>query len=143
VKYTYTIRMHNNKKNNDLTDVRILVMDDDEVICMVIKEMLELKGADVDSAVNGECALELYKEHMHEGNRYDLVIMDLHVYTGAGGEETMKELHTVDSAVAIIISSGYVDDIDVKEYAKYGVKAVLMKPFTENELTKKIITIIS
>lgn len=130
------------ESSGKLSNVRILVMDDDEVICMLVKEMLEMKGAEVCTVANGDDAIVTYKKEKQEGKAYHLVIMDLQVHGGTGGEETIKKLHEADPGVAIIISSGYVDDSHVEEYVKYGVKGIIIKPFTEKELEGKINTII-
>lgn len=114
---------------------RVLVMDDEELVLDVVKEMLKVMGYEVEVARNGDKALQLYKEAKTMGRPFDVVILDLTVPGGMGGKETMQKLLQIDPEVKGIVSSGYSNDPIMSYYKKYGFKAVVAKPYGVNELS--------
>ncbi|MCX7002268.1 MAG: response regulator, partial [bacterium] len=65
---------------------------------------------------------------------FDVVIMDLTIPGGMGGEDAVKQLLALDPHARAIVSSGYADDPIMAHYADYGFKGTAAKPFTPNEL---------
>jgi len=65
----------------------ILVMDDDEMILNLAKEMIETFGYSVDTTVDGKEAIEKYITAKKSGKAFDVVIMDLTIPGGMGGKE--------------------------------------------------------
>ncbi len=116
----------------------ILVMDDEEAVLEVVREMLKLMGYEVRVAKEGREAIKLYKEAMDTGKPFDLVILDLTVSSGMGGQDTIKELIRIDPNVKAIISTGYSNDPIVSKYWEYGFKDVIIKPYTLSELSNKL-----
>ena len=108
---------------------RILVMDDEEIIKIVVGQMLKSLGYESDFAENGEQAVEKYTKAMSLGEAFDAVILDLTVRGGMGGRETIRKLLEIDPAVRAIVSSGYSDDPVVANYENYGFKNTLSKPY--------------
>jgi PAS domain S-box-containing protein len=88
---------------------RLLVMDDDEAIRRLTQRMLTQAGYEVTTTKNGKEAVAMYSKAASESNPYDLVILDLTIKGGMGGEETLAELLKVDPHAAAIASSGYSD----------------------------------
>ncbi len=132
------------EKNKDKTfskELNILIMDDSEEILESAKELFNYLGCHVDTAVNGEEAIEKYKNIINIGKQYDLVIMDLTVKGGMGGKETIEKLLNIDEKVVAIVSSGYSDDPVMANFSDYGFKYALSKPYTLNEIKKMIETI--
>jgi PAS domain S-box-containing protein len=113
---------------------RILVMDDEEAIRNLTRDLLGLSGYDVDSVIDGEKALVSYQQAIQEGKRYDLVILDLTIPGGMGGMEAMARLRTIDPTIKAIVSSGYSDDPILAEAKKLGFKGVAAKPYRAHEL---------
>ncbi len=118
--------------------VHILLMDDEEIIRKVGTRMLESCGHTVDTAVEGEDALEKYSEAARIGQPYDLVLMDLTVPGGMGGREAAERLLEQDPAARIIVSSGYSSDPVLSRYLDYGFSGMLAKPFKIKELKREI-----
>ena len=85
---------------------RILVMEDEEMLVDLIKTMLEHLGYDVDTALDGERAVELYFEALEAGRNYDTVILDLAVKVGMNGMEAIRKLRYLNPKVRAIISAG-------------------------------------
>ena len=84
---------------------RILFMDDDEHIRTLTKGMLESLEYKCDLAKDGEEAVQLYKRYLNIGRPYDIVIMDLTIIGGMGGEQTFKVLRELHPEVCAIIAS--------------------------------------
>ncbi|GAU07409.1 PAS domain S-box protein [Desulfoplanes formicivorans] len=109
---------------------RILIMDDEELIRGVMKEMLSTLGYDVDTASDGQKALYLYRQAMEARTPYDAVIMDLTIPGGMGGKEAISHLLDMDPEARAIVSSGFVADSTMSQAKQYGFKAVISKPYT-------------
>jgi two-component system cell cycle sensor histidine kinase/response regulator CckA len=113
---------------------KILVMDDEDMIREIAREMLEFLEYEAVSAEDGEEALELYQSAMKSGSPIEMVILDLVVPTGMGGKECIRKLQKIDPNVIAVVSSGYSDDPVVANYQDYGFRGVLSKPYKINQL---------
>ena len=121
---------------------RILILDDEEMVLDVGKELLKHLGYDVTTAKNGEEAIGLYRQAMELKSPFNAVILDLAIPNGLGGKEVLRELVHMDSQVKAIISSGYLNDPIVARYGEYGFLDVLTKPYDARELDEKLKKII-
>jgi len=124
------------KKTTDLNTGSILIMDDETYILDVLEKMLKHQGYTVDCAKNGEEAILLYTGKLTQKQPYNYVILDLTVYGGMGGKETMAELKKLDPNVNAIVSSGYSDNTVMANYKEFGFSGVLSKPFTIEDLNR-------
>jgi nitrogen-specific signal transduction histidine kinase/CheY-like chemotaxis protein len=116
---------------------RILVMDDESAVREVAGRMLKHIGyKDVEFAVDGAEVVKLYKAAMESGEPFTVVILDLTVPGGMGGETTIRELLKIDPGVKAIVSSGYVADPVMARYKEHGFSAVVAKPYTLEHLRK-------
>jgi PAS domain S-box-containing protein len=113
---------------------RVLVMDDDEVIQEIISEMLQVAGYTVVVAGDGRQAIDLYRQAMEKGKPFSVVIADLTIPGGMGGKEMAEDLLALDPGARLIVSSGYSSDPVMANYAEYGFKAVIVKPYKMEEL---------
>ncbi len=107
----------------------ILFMDDEDIVTQVVKAMIDILGHDVVCAANGEEAIEKFKRARDEGRPFDVVILDLTVKGGMGGEQALGRLREIDSGIKAIVSSGYSDSPVVSDYRSYGFSAFLNKPY--------------
>lgn len=117
---------------------RVLIMDDEEMILKIARELLQLMGYEVTTAQNGEEAIGFYRQAMELRKPFDAVILDLAIPGGMGGKEVMHELIAIDPHVRAIISSGYLNDPVVKDFKGYGFLDMLTKPYETNELDTKL-----
>jgi len=113
---------------------KILVMDDEELVRNVARELIAALGHEAEFAEHGEAAIEKFSRAREAGRSFDVVILDLTVRGGMGGRETIQRLREIDPFVAAIVSSGYSDDAVVADYQKHGFKARLSKPYRLKEL---------
>lgn len=69
----------------------------------------------------------------------ELIIMDLTIPGGMGGQETVKKILQLDPDAKVVVSSGYSTDPVMANFREYGFSAALIKPYDINELKKIII----
>ena len=113
---------------------RILISDDEQEICKLIKTFLERKGFEVivtDSAEEGLYLLSKEKS--------DLLIQDKKM-PGIGGFGVLRELRARNDNIPVIILTGHLDKIDAatEEVIKLGYVDLLLKPVDLNLLLNKI-----
>ncbi len=114
---------------------RVLVMDDEDLVLEFVKVGLVRLGYAVTTAREGGEAVELYREAQESGNPYGVVILDLTVPAGMGGERALAELRKLNPDIKAIVSSGYADNEIMSRYTEYGFKAAVSKPYRINELS--------
>ena len=117
---------------------RILVMDDEEMILKIAKELLQHMGYEVMTTQNGEETIRLYRQAMELKKPFDVAILDLAIPGRMGGKEVMQELAFLDPHVKAIISSGYLNDPIIRDFQKYGFSGILTKPYDAKELDEKL-----
>ena len=111
---------------------RILIVDDDNSINLMMKEALEREGFACGQAYSGsECILMLRVEH------YDLVLLDL-ALPGKTGEEVLREIRESGNHMPVIVVSAK-DDLDSKvDVLSIGADDYVTKPFEIKEVTARI-----
>jgi CheY-like chemotaxis protein len=109
-------------------------MDDEVMIRNLAEDMLTSLGYQVQTCVNGEEAISIYKAAHKAGTPYAAVIMDLTIPGGLGGREAAKEILDFDKNAVMIVSSGYSNDPVMAEHTKFGFRAVLAKPYKAHEI---------
>ncbi|MDM8540935.1 response regulator [Desulfococcaceae bacterium HSG7] len=117
-----------------VTKKKILLMDDDQIVIDVCREMFENLGYTAEFVYNGQEVLETLKTAQNEGAPFDLVIMDLTVPDGMGAEETIKPLREIDHDVKALVSSGFSYDSVMVDYKKFGFNGTIEKPYKLDEL---------
>jgi two-component system sensor kinase FixL len=115
---------------------RILVMDDEEALLILLTQILEWLGYEVECVRDGLEAIELYQKAKDSGRHFDIVLLDLTIPGGTGGKEVAARLREVDDSVILIVSSGYSNTPIMSEFRKYGFDDVLSKPWTPVQLSE-------
>jgi len=125
------------KRENPLAGSgRILVMDDEEIIRDVSSQILVHLGYDAEVCCDGVEALEIYRKALFGEKSFSAVIMDLTIPGGMGGKETIRKLQEIDNGVIGIVSSGYCNDPILANYADYGFRGIVEKPYSMEKLGK-------
>jgi len=117
-------------------------MDDQETILNVVSDILRCLGYDVQLARDGAEAIELYKETLDNGDRFDAVLIDLTIPTGMGGAEAITKLRQIDPKIKAIVCSGYLADPIMLSYENYGFRAAIGKPYSAAKLAQTISEVI-
>jgi PAS domain S-box-containing protein len=128
--------------NSLIKAARIMVMDDEEMLRTVAKAQLTALGHDTVLVPDGEQAITSYQEQQDNGTPVDLVIMDLTIPDGMGGQEATEKLLKIDPDAKIIVTSGYSNDPVMANYKEYGFRAAVAKPFDLKELSDAIASVL-
>ncbi len=123
---------------DQVKSANILVMDDDEQIREMSREMISSLGHQVILVKDGEEAIHTYEKYRSQKDRIDIVIMDLTVPGGMGGKEAVQKIIKMDPQAKIIVTSGYSNDSILANYQDYGFCAAIVKPFLLTELSQAL-----
>lgn len=115
----------------DMIYNKILIIDDDEDLSFIIKEMLENYGYQVTRAANGEEAFELLSDMV-----YHLILLDINL-PDTDGFEICKELRR-STTTPIIFASARVSETDRITGLDIGGDDYLTKPYSMKELLTRI-----
>jgi CheY-like chemotaxis protein len=113
---------------------KVLLMDDEQIILDVTREVLKFLDYDAMFAKDGQTAIDLYQKEKAAGVPFDVVILDLSVPSGLGGKETIEQLRKIDPTVKAVVSSGYTNDPEVKDFSNHGFDEKLTKPYKIQDL---------
>jgi PAS domain S-box-containing protein len=117
----------------------ILVVDDEETVRGVAKQMLEHLGFRVLLADNGRDGLATFECHAHE---IAAVVLDL-TMPHLDGEETFRELRRRSPDLKILLMSGFNEPEAVHRFAASGPWRFLQKPFKAEQLAEMLRTILT
>jgi PAS domain S-box-containing protein len=117
---------------------KILILDDNEMILQVTREMLSQFGHEIHIAKEGKEAIDLYKKEMKKEAPFDLLILDLTIPNGWGGKEVVTELRKLNPQVKAIVSSGYSSAPIISNFQEYGFSGALSKPYQVNDILQVI-----
>jgi CheY-like chemotaxis protein len=112
----------------------ILFVDDEEILRLTIKGMLESMNYHVILAENGIQALEKFKEHH---SAIDIVILDM-IMPEMNGSETFFELKKIWPEYKIIIASGHSEDEQLEKILAHDKVEYIRKPYDMAALNKCI-----
>lgn len=112
----------------------VLLVDDEEIVIGVGRQMLEKLGFSVLTATSGKEALNIYRDNK---DRIGLVVLDM-IMPGMGAGDTYDELQAIEPSIKVLLSSGYGVDQQTNEILKRGCKGFIQKPFNMQALSEKI-----
>ena len=112
----------------------VLVIDDEESVRNVAKIRLEQIGFNVIEAVDGQEAVEIFRDRSDE---IDCVLLDL-TMPRMDGEECFCELRKIRKDIRVLIYSGYSVEEIAQKFVDQGVNEFLQKPFNLKTLRDKM-----
>ncbi|MDX2494070.1 MAG: PAS domain S-box protein, partial [Desulfuromusa sp.] len=112
----------------------VLLVDDEETVRDIGKEMLGEFGFETVTACDGKEALDIFKQ---QHNQISFVLMDL-TMPRMNGEEAFREFRRIDPDVKVIICSGYNEQEVSQQFIGKGLSGFLKKPYQFSELQKAI-----
>ncbi|MBA3012749.1 MAG: response regulator [Proteobacteria bacterium] len=112
----------------------VLLVDDEQRILTVGREICKALGYRVITADSGKNALQIYAEKKEEIN---LVILDM-IMPEMNGLETFLELKKQNPDIKVLLSTGYSIDEKAQEMLKKGCKGYILKPYSVIDFSHKI-----
>ena len=110
----------------------ILVVDDERLVCDLLRSVLGRHGHEVITALNGREGLELFKKHRPRFTLLDLRMPEMN------GIEVLKQLRTIDPQAAVMILTAWGSDALEKQARQLGVKDFLSKGLSLEVLVEAI-----
>ncbi|TDL96772.1 response regulator [Macrococcus brunensis] len=107
--------------------MRILVIDDEANIRLLLKEIFSLSGYTVDEAENGLVALTMVKD-----KQYNLILMDKRMPV-MNGEEALSEIKKLTDTPVYVVSA-FQSAEEVEKLYQLGATGVLTKPFVMKDV---------
>lgn len=113
---------------------KILVLDDEETIARMVRQMLERLGYSVTVRTSSIEALQLFKD---DPDRFDLIITDM-TMPNMTGDKFSAEIKRIRRNMPIIICTGFSEKMDADKARILGIDGFVFKPILQNELAEKI-----
>lgn len=124
-----------NAHRYDRTMTRVLIIDDDEKHCALLRTYFERFGIELDSAGEAASGLDMLQQQAH-----DLVLLDV-MLPGRDGFEICRKIRQT-SEIPVIMLTARDDVIDRVSGLELGADDYITKPFEPRELVARINTII-
>lgn len=126
-----------NKKINGTSrgsgmEEKILIVDDQFGIRILLNEVLQREGYQTFQAANGLQALEIVQEHSP-----DLVLLDMKI-PGMDGIEILKRMKVIDESIRVIIMTAYGELDMIQEAMDLGALTHFAKPFDIDDIRNAV-----
>ena len=113
---------------------RILLVDDQDIIVQMEKQMLEQLGYHVTGRISSVDVLEMFRA---DPDKFDLVITDM-TMPNMTGEQLADELIKIRSDIPVILCTGFSEMMSEEKAKAMGIKGFLMKPVLMKDLSSTI-----
>jgi DNA-binding NtrC family response regulator len=111
---------------------KILIVDDEESVRFILKQMLEKGGFAAEAAINGEEALEKLKS-----DHFDMLISDINM-PKMDGVALLGKSKELFPSLPVIFITAYGKDKIIMEAMKVGLADFIEKPFKMDEVLKVV-----
>ena len=115
---------------------RLLVIDDDQAVRLLVERMLIKCGYEVELAASGELGVARFRQRPRE---FRAVLVDMEM-PGLSGVETGDALRGIDAEVPVILTSGYSEDLLREDD---GFAGFIQKPYRIEELSTRLAQILA
>jgi signal transduction histidine kinase/CheY-like chemotaxis protein len=119
-------------KDLDLSELEILVVEDNKINQMITKKILNKMGLTCQVVDNGEVAVEKVKEE-----NFAVVLMDIHM-PGISGIEATKRIRAFDKNQTIFALTAVTLEDKMQEFEEAGFDDIISKPFKQEDFEKKL-----
>ena len=115
---------------------RILVVDDEDVVCRVIERMLSSEGYSIELARDGEEAIDRYGREKAD---IDLVLIDM-IMPRMNGRDCFRAMRKMNPDLKAVLITGHLPEGSAFEAITEGMCDVIFKPFSRGKLTEVVRT---
>lgn len=115
----------------------ILLVDDDPLIRILGRELLEHLGYRVETAEDGSEALQKYRQ-----GRADLVVLDFYLPDQSGGQ-VLRQFKALDAHVRVLMASGFFSSQEAANLKQEGALGLIHKPYRLPDLDLRIRAVLS
>jgi two-component system cell cycle sensor histidine kinase/response regulator CckA len=120
--------------SSEASFLRILLVDDEELVRSATAEMLRALGHTVKECQDGREAVKVFTA---SPGHYDLVILDM-IMPLMSGADALAQMRAVKPRLRAILSSGYSLDDEAQRLLSQGSLGLIQKPFTISDLAEAI-----
>ena len=114
-------------------DLNVLYVEDDEQLLQETGEALEDFFASVETALNGQIALQKYEEYYEKNSEYyDILITDINMPL-MSGSELIKKIHKINRDQSVIVISAYNESSRLIDLINLGITYFIMKPLSPTQ----------
>jgi PAS domain S-box-containing protein len=117
----------------------ILYLDDEESLVYLAVRFLERHGYRVDGYTRAAAALAAFRA---DPQSYDLVITDYNM-PGMSGMEVARQILSIQPDTLVVLASGYVRPAEIEQAQALGVREIILKPNTVEELVPVVQRLLS
>ena len=121
---------------------RVLLMDDEQMILDIVSRMLTHLEYEVTTCTDGAQAIAAFAKAKMKSEPFDVVLMDLVVPSGVGGQDAVHTIRKIDGTAKVIASSGHLEHPVMSNPKKFGFAAVLEKPYRLETLRQVISNVV-
>jgi CheY-like chemotaxis protein len=121
----------------DLTNKKILVVEDDEMNYLYLTQIFKLTKGNITRAKNGKEALEFA-----HNNKYDVILMDIQL-PDVNGNMVTQQIRTFDKETPIIAQTASRAPDETDDSLLAGCTEILIKPFTIDDFSRVMINYIN
>src|SRR6266850_667838 len=126
-----------NERQESAGQRTLLVAEDEPAMVLLLKKTLSEHGCNVLAALDGEEAVDLYRDHKHE---IDAVLLDIGLPKLAGWDVLLK-LKEENPDVHVLVASGYIDQEFKAKMRQAGVSEFISKPYMIETILAALATI--
>jgi len=112
---------------------RVLVVDDEVELGVVVKDLLEIEGFEVMASHDAVSA----REKLADG-KFDLAILDVFLSGGPTGLDLARYILTEFPDTSVILMTGYADKVDIDEACLSGAYTCIAKPFNLDDVLRVV-----
>lgn len=114
-------------------EAKVLIVDDDDLVISIIKNILKRDNYISDYCHSGEEALKMVQEYS-----YELVLLDVNMGSGLDGYDTCKLMHKTQPDLPVILVTASQDDESVNQGFEAGSADYIKKPVSRLELLARV-----
>ena len=111
---------------------KVLVVDDEAIVCQSCMRVLDEDGHDVRMAQDGDEALRMISAH-----RFDVALLDLRI-PGSGGLRILRAIRKASPETEVVVITGYPTIEYAKESIRLGAFDFIAKPFASQALRRLV-----